>query len=139
MSVRGIRGATTSAANTAQAIVAATDRLLREMIASNGIEPIDLAAVFFTTTPDLNTEFPAAAARALGWQQVPLLCATEIGVPERLGSCIRVLMLVNTDLPQADYAPRLSRRRGPAASGSLRRGDLAGTRNDVLTFSRERT
>jgi len=102
MSVRGIRGATTSAANTAQAIVAATDRLLREMIASNGIEPIDLAAVFFTTTPDLNTEFPAAAARALGWLQVPLLCATEIGVPERLGSCIRVLMLVNTDLPQAD-------------------------------------
>jgi chorismate mutase len=102
MSVRGIRGATTSNANSAEAIVAATDRLLREMIARNGVQPIDLASVFFTTTPDLNAEFPAAAARALGWQKVPLLCATEIGVPERLGSCIRVLMLVNTDLTQAD-------------------------------------
>ncbi len=102
MSLRGIRGATTSVANTAEAIVAATDRLLREMIAGNGVVACDVASVFFTTTPDLNAEFPAAAARALGWQKVPLLCATEIGVPGRLSSCIRVLMLVNTDVAQAD-------------------------------------
>jgi chorismate mutase len=101
MSVRGIRGATTTAVNTAEAIAAATDRLLREMIGRNGVRAEDVAAVFFTTTPDLNAEFPAAAARALGWRKVPLLCATEIDVPGRLASCIRVLMLVNTDQAQA--------------------------------------
>jgi chorismate mutase len=102
MSVRGIRGATTAPENTSTAIVAATDKLLREMIAANGVQAEDVASVFFTTTPDLNGEFPAAAARALGWQKVPLLCATEIDVPGRVHSCIRVLMLVNTEVPQAD-------------------------------------
>ena len=102
MSVRGIRGATTAAANSEEAILAATDRLLREMVAANRVLPEDLASVFFTTTPDLHAEFPAAAARALGWRKVPLLCGTEIDVPGRLQSCIRVLMLVNTDLTQAD-------------------------------------
>jgi chorismate mutase len=102
MSVRGIRGATTAPENTSAAIVSATDRLLREIIAANAVQAEDVASVFFTTTPDLNGEFPAAAARALGWQKVPLLCATEIDVPGRLQSCIRVLMLVNTDVPQVD-------------------------------------
>ncbi|HXN08072.1 MAG TPA: chorismate mutase [Candidatus Acidoferrales bacterium] len=102
MSVRGIRGATTASENTSAVIVAATDKLLREMIAANAVHAEDVASVFFTTTPDLNSEFPAAAARALGWQKVPLLCATEIDVPGRLQSCIRVLMLVNTEVPQAD-------------------------------------
>lgn len=102
MSVRGIRGATTATANTADAIVSATDRLLREMISHNGVQAEDVASVFFTTTPDLNAEFPAAAARALGWRKVPLLCGTEIDVPGRLPSCIRVLMLVNTERAQTD-------------------------------------
>jgi chorismate mutase len=102
MSVRGIRGATTAPENTSTAIVAATDKLLREMIAANAVQAEEVASVFFTTTPDLNGEFPAAAARALGWQKVPLLCATEIEVPGRVQSCIRVLMLVNTKVPQAD-------------------------------------
>ena len=79
----------------------ATKRLLLEMTAANGVQSDDVAAVFFTTTPDLNAEFPAAAARALGWQKVPLLCSTEIDVPGRLRSCIRVLLLVNTALSQA--------------------------------------
>jgi chorismate mutase len=101
MSVRGIRGAITVAANTRTAIVAATDELLRAMIADNHVLADDIAAVFFTTTADLNAEFPAAAARALGWNKVPLLCAHEINVPDRLSSCVRVLMLVNTDQDQA--------------------------------------
>lgn len=100
--MRGIRGAITANANTQAAIVAATDRLLREMIASNSVNSEDIASVFFTTTSDLNAEFPAAAARAMGWHKVPLLCAHEIGVPGRLGSCVRILILVNTEAKQAD-------------------------------------
>jgi len=101
MKVRGIRGAITAAANTRESIVAATDALLREIIAANQVIAEDIAAVFFTTTPDLNAEFPAAAARALGWNKVPLLCAHEMSVPGRLPACIRVLMLVNTKLAQS--------------------------------------
>jgi len=101
MSVRGIRGATTVTANLGPHIIEATERLLREMTGANGVLPEDLAAVFFTTTSDLNAEFPAAAARALGWRKVPLLCSTEIEVPGRIASCIRVLMLVNTEATQA--------------------------------------
>lgn len=102
MSLRGIRGAITVAANTADAIIAATDRLLREMVGANSVDSEDIASAFFTTTVDLNAEFPAAAARALGWRKVPLLCANEIDVPDRLQSCVRVLMLVNTEAAQAD-------------------------------------
>ena len=97
---RGIRGAITASANDSRAIVAATDALLRAMIDANDVAAEDIAAVFFTTTPDLNAEFPAAAARALGWHKVPLLCSHEMNVPGRLPACIRVLMLVNTDKPQ---------------------------------------
>lgn len=102
MSIRGIRGAITASNNTPAAIITATDKLLRDMISANAVRAEDVASVFFTTTPDLNGEFPAAAARALGWRKVPLLCATEIDVPGRLPSCIRVLMLVNTEAAQAD-------------------------------------
>ena len=101
MSVRGIRGAITAAANDKDAIVDATSRLLRQIIARNGIAAADIAAIFFTTTPDLTAEFPAAAARLLGWQEVPLLCGHEMSVPDRLDKCIRVMMLVNTDSDQA--------------------------------------
>ena len=101
MHVRGIRGAITAAANAREAIIDATDRLLREMTAANGVNAEDIAAVFFTTTHDLDAEFPAAAARGLGWGKVPLLCAREIDVPQRLKSCIRVLILVNTQASQA--------------------------------------
>ncbi len=101
MSLRGIRGATTASANTREDIIAATDRLLREMVGANSVRSEDIAAVFFTTTADLDAEFPAAAARKLGWPKVPLLCANEIDVPHRLKSCVRVLMLVNTDAAQA--------------------------------------
>ena len=102
MAVRGIRGAITAAANSEDAIVGATTRLLQEIVVANGVLAADIAAVFFTTTPDLNAEFPAAAARALGWRDVPLLCGHEMSVPDRLGSCIRVMMLINTEKGQKD-------------------------------------
>jgi chorismate mutase len=101
MAVRGIRGAITAAENSPAAIVSASERLLTAMIEANRVKAMDIAAVFFTTTTDLDAEFPAAAARALGWNKVPLLCSHEMGVPGRLASCIRILMLVNTDATQA--------------------------------------
>ena len=101
MAVRGIRGAITASANSSAAISSASERLLVAMVEANKVDASDIAAVFFTTTDDLNAEFPAAAARALGWRKVPLLCGHEMGVPNRLRSCIRVLMLVNSNATQA--------------------------------------
>lgn len=100
MAVRGIRGAITVRANERAAIVEATTRLLREIVARNSVAVDDIGAIFFTTTPDLTAEFPAAAARELGWNDVPLLCGHEMSVPDRLGKCVRVMMLVNTDAGQ---------------------------------------
>jgi chorismate mutase len=101
MHVRGIRGAITAGANTSAAIVSASERLLVAMVEANRVDASNIAAVFFTTTTDLDAEFPAAAARSLGWRKVPLLCGHEMSVPGRLKGCIRVLMLVNTDASQA--------------------------------------
>lgn len=102
MALRGVRGATTVAANTAEAILAATEALLAEMVAVNGIKPQDLAAATFTVTHDLDAAFPAQAARGLGWEMVPLLDALEIPVPGSLARCIRVLLLWNCDRSQAE-------------------------------------
>ena len=101
MAVRGIRGAITAPANEREAIVGATTRLLREIVERNAIRTEDISAIFFTTTPDLTAEFPAAAARELGWQEVPLLCGHEMSVPDRLDKCVRVMMLVNVDIAQS--------------------------------------
>ena len=101
MAVRGIRGAITASANQREAIVGATTRLLREIIERNAVRIEDIGAIFFTTTPDLTAEFPAAAARELGWNDVPLLCGHEMSVPGRLDMCVRVMMLVNTDVVQS--------------------------------------
>ena len=95
---RGIRGATIAEANTAQAIYAATGELLAELVKANKIEERDVAAVYFTTTPDLNAGFPAAAARQMGWNNTALMGSIEVDVPGSLSGCIRVLILVNTDL-----------------------------------------
>ncbi len=96
MRLRGIRGATTVEANSRQAILAATDELLRAIIEANGVERDDVASVFFSTTPDLDAEFPAVAARAMGWTRVALMCAHEMDVPGSLPMCLRILMHVNT-------------------------------------------
>ncbi len=94
--VRGIRGATTAEHDEAEAILAATQELLQAIVERNSIRPEDVASALFTVTPDLTAEFPAAAARRMGWTRVPLLNFTEIGVPGRLGRCVRVLIHVNT-------------------------------------------
>jgi chorismate mutase len=94
---RGIRGATTCEANTREAILTATSELLQILIERNGIHPDDIASAIFTTTTDLDAEFPAVAARALGWSDTALLCGHEMHVPGSLRSCIRVLVLWNTE------------------------------------------
>ena len=93
---RGIRGATTAAENTASSILEATIELLSRLTSANQIEIEDIAAIFFTATPDLDATFPARAARDLGYVNVPLMCSQEMSVPEAPLRCIRVLMLVNT-------------------------------------------
>jgi chorismate mutase len=97
MLCRGIRGAITVDANTSQAVLDATAELLTAMIEANSIRPEDVASVIFTATPDLNAEFPALAARCLGWNDVALLCGQEMAVPGSLAMCLRVLLHVNTD------------------------------------------
>ena len=94
---RGLRGATRADENTAEDIYGATRELLQGLIESNGIVERDVAMVYFTVTPDLNAAFPAAAARQLGWNSTALMCATEIPVPGSLPSCVRVLILINTE------------------------------------------
>jgi len=102
MAMRGIRGATTAATNEPEAILTATRSLLEEIVAVNALRAEDIAAVFFTVTDDLNAVYPARAARELGWQHVPLLDAQEVPVPGGVPRCIRVLLLWNTDTPQAE-------------------------------------
>jgi chorismate mutase len=104
VAVRGIRGATTVEVDSAIEIVAATREMLEALIAQNDIEPDDIAGAWFTTTPDLRTEFPAVAARQLGWVDVPLICGHEMNVPvanpRSIPRCIRTMILINTDKPQ---------------------------------------
>jgi chorismate mutase len=95
---RGIRGAITVPANNKESIIAATKELLKKIVQTNSIEVDDIAAIFFTTTSDLNAEFPAAATRELGWpSNLALLCGHELNVPNDLSHCLRILMLVNTE------------------------------------------
>ena len=102
MPVRGIRGAISVEANTADAIGEATTRLLVAMSEANGVEPPAVISAFFTVTTDLNAAYPAAAARALGWVDAPLLDAQEIEVPTGMPRVIRVLLHVDTDRARGD-------------------------------------
>jgi chorismate mutase len=99
---RGIRGATTAAANTREAILEATRELLLKLIEANAIQTEDVASAIFTTSPDLNAEFPALAARELGWIDTALLCGHEMNVPGSLQRCIRVLIHWNTTRSAAE-------------------------------------
>ena len=87
-----LRGANTVERNDAPSILAATDRLMRELMARNGLAPGAMVSCIFTLTDDLNAEFPAVAARAIGLDAVPLLCTREVPVPGSLPSVIRVLV-----------------------------------------------
>jgi chorismate mutase len=100
--LRGVRGATTAEANTREAILAATRELLCLMIEANHIQPEDVASAIFTTTIDLNADYPALAARALGWHDVALLCMHEMNVPHGLPQCIRILLHWNTEVLAQD-------------------------------------
>jgi chorismate mutase len=100
--VRGVRGAITVESDDAAAILAATKKLLAEMIARNTVDTEDIASVLFSLTPDLRAAFPALGAREMGWVDVPMLHFTEIAVPGSLGRCIRILMHVNTSLSQRE-------------------------------------
>jgi len=92
MRLLALRGATTVRANEAEAILDATEELMRELLARNALAPEDLVSCIFTLTPDLDAEFPAVAARRIGLSAVPLLCAREIPVPGALPRVIRVLI-----------------------------------------------
>lgn len=94
--VRGVRGAISVEGNTSRELIDATKELLLTLIGENELNTEDLASIFFTVTPDLNADFPATAARELGWTYVPLLCAREIDVPNGPARLIRVLVHVNT-------------------------------------------
>ncbi len=99
MPCRGVRGATTAREDSREAILEATRDLLTRMVQANGIAPQDVASIFFTATPDLTAEYPALAARQLGWTDAALLCAQEMNVPHGLPRCIRVLIHWNTETP----------------------------------------
>ena len=99
---RGIRGATTADANTAEAIHEATTELVQALIDANGLEEDSLAGVFFTMTLDLDAAFPATAARRLAWSNAPLIDITQVIVQGSLPRCIRILILVNTDKEPKD-------------------------------------
>jgi chorismate mutase len=93
---RGIRGATTADANTAEDILEATTEMMEILIRLNELEPEHVVSAIFTTSPDLNATFPAVAARALGWNDVPLMCSHEMDVPASLQKAVRVLLQINT-------------------------------------------
>ena len=102
MPCRGVRGATTVETNSREEILKETRNLLALMIRLNGIESEDVSHAYFSVTQDLDAEFPALAARQLGWLDVPLLCGYEVRVPGSLQRCIRVLITWNTDKLQKD-------------------------------------
>ncbi len=98
----GVRGAITAGSNTADSILAATRELLMAIATANDINTEDIGALYFTTTTDLNAEFPAVAARQLGWKDTAILCGHEMSVPNRPQRVIRVLVMWNTSLRARD-------------------------------------
>jgi chorismate mutase len=102
MKTRGVRGATTVESNSPEAIIDATKELLAAMVKVNEIDQDDVASAFFTLTQDLNAEFPAVAARQIGWNDVALLCGHEMNKPGALPMCLRILLHVNTDKPAGE-------------------------------------
>ncbi|MAQ90430.1 MAG: chorismate mutase [Pirellulaceae bacterium] len=102
MICRGVRGATTVESNSREEILTATRQLLALMIRLNDIQADDVGSAIFSITQDLDAEFPALAARQLGWLDVPLICTHEVNVPGSLPNCIRILLHWNTDKAQSE-------------------------------------
>ncbi|MEH2207377.1 MAG: chorismate mutase [Nostoc sp.] len=104
--VRGLRGATTVSYNSIKAITEAVDELLDALERNNVLDPEEIVSVTFSATPDLDAMFPAAVARRRpGWDRVPLLDVQQMQVANSLDSCIRVLIHLNTPLPQNALRP----------------------------------
>lgn len=101
MAVRAIRGAVQVDVDERAAVLDGTTELVTEVMTRNDLVPDDVISVLFTTTPDLTAEFPALAARKLGFQDVPLLCASEIAVAEAMPRVVRLMMHVETDRPRS--------------------------------------
>lgn len=101
MKLRALRGAITVTEDVPEEVIQATAGLLQEMMSRNEIAKHDLVSILFTATPDIRSEFPAAAARKIGISDIPLLCATEINVDGAIQRCVRVLMHIYTE---RDYA-----------------------------------
>jgi chorismate mutase len=101
VAVRAIRGAVQIDANERTAVLDGTTELVTEVMTRNGLATDDVISVVFTATPDLTAEFPALAARKIGFQDVPLLCASEIDVPGAMPRVVRLLMHVETGKPRA--------------------------------------
>ena len=103
MRTRGIRGAITISADTKENVLSATHELLDAILVANPeLRSNDIASALFTTTEDVSSAYPALAARQIGWDAVPMLCAREIPVPGSLPMCIRVLIHWNTDKEQKE-------------------------------------
>jgi chorismate mutase len=100
--MRAVRGATTVERDDGALVVSATRELLAALIERNSIEDDQVISAIFTVTPDITSEFPARAARELGWVDVPLLCAMEIPTARGLTRCIRVLLHIETELPRSE-------------------------------------
>ena len=100
MTVRAVRGAIQVDGNSRPVILDGTSQLLAEVMSRNQLSTEQVISVIFTATADLNAEFPALAARRLGFGEVPLLCCSEIDVPGAMPLVIRLLMHVETELPQ---------------------------------------
>ena len=101
MAVRAIRGAVQVDANESAAILEGTSQLVTQVMTRNQLSPADVISVMFSATADLNAEFPALAARKLGFQDVPLLCCAEIDVPGAMPRVIRLMMHVETALQRS--------------------------------------
>lgn len=102
MTTRGIRGATTIDSDSKANVLSGTRELLEIICKSNPeLKSEDISSAIFTTTADITSAFPALSARQLGWDQVPMICAREIPVPDSLPNCIRVLIHWNTDKEQS--------------------------------------
>jgi chorismate mutase len=101
--IRGVRGAITVDCNSEEVIISATEELLKQVIEGNNILPEQVASVFISTTDDLNAAFPARALRKVpGWTYVPVMCMRELAVPNSLPLCVRVMLHVNTAVPQEE-------------------------------------
>jgi chorismate mutase len=101
--IRGVRGAITVDCNSEEVIISATEELLKQVIEGNNILPEQVASVFISTTDDLNAAFPARALRKFpGWTYVPVMCMRELEVPNALPLCVRVMLHVNTAVPQEE-------------------------------------